>query len=477
MPETTSVLRVGLLAPVPDLDPRGGRDFVGATILAQLYETPFDPPETPDGRSRPVLFAEPLASENGGCVLSARVRPGRRFSDGTPLTAELLAQALGRADRLADQAAIEARDGRVVFRLARPAPSFDLTLTYRYCEVALETGGGVVGTGPFRLAPDSTPERMRLVRNPEYPGRAGIDEVRFVTYRPDADGQPSALLRAIDAGEVDFTNALSREHIGGLKGVRKWLEPGSATAILYFNTERPALAEVSVRRALALAIDRTEAARISYHNPLAFTATGLLPPMLGSWRDGIAPDLKRAAALLAAAGEARPRRLTMLVIYGPRPYLPQPRPVAEHLAARLAALGIEVEIRQAQSIEHYFREAARGDYDLALSGWVPDTPDPADFLETILSPASIPTSDHPILMDGNLARWRSPAAAAALERFRREPNEPNKAAVLELVTREMPVLPLMYGPTIYVYSPRVQGFKPSPLGIPRFAELSLVESM
>jgi hypothetical protein len=35
----------------------------------------------------------------------------------------------------------------------------------------------------------------------------------------------------------------------------------------------------------------------------------------------------------------------------------------------------------------------------------------------------------------------------------------------------------MYGPTIYVYSPRVQGFKPSPLGIPRFAELSLVESM
>lgn len=473
MAETTKTLRVGLLAPVPELDPRAGRDFVGATILEQLYETPFDPPPKPDAPARPVLFAEPLASENGGQVLSAPVRPGRRFSDGTPLTAELLAETLGRSERLADQAAIEARDGRVVFRLARPVPHFDLTLSYRYCEVALEKGGRAVGTGPYRLAPDSTPERLRLVRNPEHPGRAGIDEVLFVTYRPDADGRPTALLRAIESGEVDFTNALSREHIGELKGVRKWLEPGSATAILYFNTERPALADASVRRGLALAIDRAEAARISYHNPLSFTATGLLPPMLGSWRDGIAPDPKRAAALLAAAGDARPRRLTMLVIYGPRPYLPQPRAVADHLAARLRAVGVEVEIRQAQSIEQYFREVARADYDLALSGWVPDTTDTADFLETILSPRSVPSSARPILMDGNLSRWRSPAAGAALERFRREPNEVSKAAVLELVSEEMPLLPLMYGPTIYVYSQRVHGFKPSPLGIPRFAELSL----
>lgn len=475
MAATPKTLRVGLLAPVPELDPRAGRDFVGATLLEQLYETPFDPPARPDGPARPVLFAQPLASENGGQVLSAPVRPGRGFSDGTPLTAERLAEALGRSERLAEQAAIEAKDGRVVFRLARPVPHFDLTLSQRYCEVALETGSGPLGTGPYRIAPGSTPERMRLVRNPGHPAPAGVDEVLFVTYPPDADGRPSALLAAIEAGEVEFTNALSREHIGALKGVRKWLEPGSGTAILYFNTERPALADASVRRALALAIDRAEAARISYHNPLAFTATGLLPPMLGSWRDGIVADPKRAAALLAAAGEARPRRLTMLVIYGPRPYLPQPRSVAEHLAGRLRAVGVEVEIRQARSIEQYFREVARGDYDLALSGWVPDTPDAADFLDTILSPGSVPSSARPILMDGNLSRWRSPAAGAALERFRREPNESNKAAVLKLVSEEMPLLPLMYGPTIYVYSPRVSGFKPSPLGIPRFAEIALAE--
>ena len=75
MADTNDTLRVGLLAPVHDLDPRGGRDFVGSTILEQVFETPFDPPETPDGPARPVLFAEALRSENGGRVLSAPVRP------------------------------------------------------------------------------------------------------------------------------------------------------------------------------------------------------------------------------------------------------------------------------------------------------------------------------------------------------------------------------------------------------------------
>lgn len=479
MAETTDTLSVGLLAPVHDLDPRGGRDFVGSTILEQIFETPFEPPDKPDLPARPVLFAEGLRSENGGQVLSAPVRPDVRFSDGTPLTASLLAEILARSSRLAEQARVEVgagpRKDRVVFHLKRPVPRFDHTLSYRYCEVALETGDGLLGTGPYRLAPDSNPERIRLVRNPDHPGAPTLEEVRFVAYPPDDGGRPVELLRALEAGEVEFTNALSREDLAEVKGIRKWLEPGSGTAILYFNTERPGLSDARVRRALAFAVDRPEVARISYHNPMAFTASGLLPPMLGTWRDGLAADPKRAAVLLAAAGEARPRRLTLLVIYGPRPYLPHPRAAADHLAERFAEHGIEVEVRQAESMEGYFREVARGDYDLALSGWVADTTDPADFLETILSPDSIPSADRRIVLDGNLARWRSPEVQAALERFRREPNEAHKAAVLTPVRDDVPLLPLMYGPTVYVYSSRVTGFRPSPLGIPRFSELSLTD--
>jgi ABC-type transport system substrate-binding protein len=473
MPATTKTLRVGLLAPVHDLDPRGGRDFVGGTILEQVFETPFDPAPDPDHPARPRLFAEGLRSEDGGRTLSAPLREGVRFSDGTPLTPELLAEILSGSTRLSHQARVEARDERVVFRLPQPTPRFDRVLTHRYSEVALVKDGEVLGTGPYRVAADSRPERVHLVPNPERDRAPEIEEVLFEAYPPDDDGSPSALVRALEAGEVDFTNVLSREHIAGLKGFRKWLEPGIGTGSLYFNLERPGLADVQVRRALALAIDRVEVARISYHNPMSFTATGLLPPMLGSWRDGIVHDPKRAAALLKAVGDARPERLSMFVIYGPRPYLPQPMAVAEHLAERLGTLGIQVEVRQAENMTHFFRELARGDYDLALSGWVADTTEPADFLYALLSPDAIPAGGKRIVIDGNLARWKNESVGEAIERCRLDPSPRNLAAVLQPVTDEMPLLPLMYGPTVYVYSPRVTGFRPSLLGIPRFAELSL----
>jgi len=473
MPANTKTLRVGLLAPVHDLDPRGGRDFVGGTILEQVFETPFEPAPDPDHPARPLLLAETLRSEDGGRTLYAPVREDVRFSDGTPLTADLLAEILSGSTRLAHQAKVEARDGRVVFRLEQPAARFDRVLTHRYCEVALVKDGEVLGTGPYQVAADSRPERVRLVPNPERDRRPEIEEVLFEAYPPDGDGAPNALVRALEDGEVDFSNVLSREHIARLKGSRKWLEPGIGTASLYFNLERPALADVRVRRALALAIDRVEVARVSYHNPMSFTATGLLPPMLGSWRDGIVHDPKRAAALLQAVGDGRPARLSLFVIYGPRPYLPQPMAVAEHLAERLGTLGVEVAIRQAENMTHFFRELARGDYDLALSGWVADTTDPADFLYALLSPEAIPASGQRIVIDGNLARWKNHGVSEAIERYRRDPSQRNLEAVLKPVTDEMPLLPLMYGPTVYVYSPRVTGFRPSPLGIPRFAELSL----
>lgn len=466
---------MGLLAPVHDLDPQGGRDFVGSTIIEQVFETPFEPAEEPDRPARPVLFGQGLTSEGGGRKLWAPVRDGVKFSDGTPLTAEILAHVLSRSSRLATRAQVEARDGRVVFHLEHPSSRFDQVLTHRYCEVGLEKDGEVVGTGPYKVAADSSPERIHLVTNPEHREVPRIEEILFVAYPPDDDGTPTDLLQAIEDGEVDFSNVLSREHIAQLKGVRKWLEPGSGTAILYFNTERPALSDAGVRRALALAIDRVEVARLSYHNPMQFTATGLLPPMLGSGRDGIVHDPKRAAALLAAAGDARPERLSMFLIYGPRPYLPHPQAAADHLVERFRTLGVEVTVRQAKSMGEYFQEVGKGDYDLALSGWVADTSDPADFLYAILSPEAIPSADRRIVIDGNLARWKDDRVPAALERFRRDPSERNQAAVLDPVQQEIPLLPLMYGPTIYVYSPRVTGFKPSPLGIPRFAGLSLAE--
>jgi ABC-type transport system substrate-binding protein len=314
---------------------------------------------------------------------------------------------------------------------------------------------------------------MSLVRNPYARKPPAIDEVVFKVYPPDAQGRPSALLAALEAGEVDFTNVLSREDIMQLKNVRRWTEPGSSTAILYMNTERPALADPRVRKALALSIDRLEIAKMFYASALAFAATSLLPPMLARGNDGLNPDLAQARALLSQPGVRKPDRLSLLLIYGPRPYLPNPHRVGEHLAERIGQLGIQVDLVPTATTQDYYSRAKRGDYDLALAGWIADTLDPVDFLEATLGSESIPSPARKIIVGANLSRWHSREADDALAHLRENPRDDLRAELLKRIGDEVPLFPLLYGATIYAHAWNLKHLVPSALGKPYFADLDL----
>jgi ABC-type transport system substrate-binding protein len=468
-------LRVGVLAPVSTLDPREAQDFTSALAVTQVFEAPFAQPTaagTAGGEPEPLLFQERLRRESstGLPVYTAAVRAGVYFSDGTPLSARHVADSLSKAATLREQADVEVLGERVVFRLKRPNARFDMALARRFCGVTLESAGGLLGTGPFMAG---TKDGMRLVRNPYARKPPAIDEIAFEVYPPDAEGRPGALLAALEAGEVDFTNVLSREDIMQLKHVRRWTEPGSSTAILYMNTERPALADPRVRKALALAIDRLEIAKMFYASALAFAATNLLPPMLARGNDGLNPDLAQARALLSQPGVRKPDRLSLLLIYGPRPYLPNPRKVGEHLAERIGQLGIQVDLVPTATTQDYYSRAKRGDYDLALAGWIADTLDPVDFLEATLGSESIPSPARKTIVGANLSRWHSQEADDALAHLRESPRDDLRAALLKRIADEVPLFPLLYGATIYAHAWNLKNLVPSPLGKPSFVDLDL----
>lgn len=466
-------LRVGVLAPVNTLNPREAQDFTSVLAVEQVYETPFALPSAAGELPEPLLLAERLQQE-GTNVLSARVRSGIRFSDGTLMTARHVADSLTRSTPFRDQATVEARDERVVFRLTRPNARFDLVLARRFCGVMLESGKAVLGTGPYVPAEDSTPERTRLVSNPHYRKPAAIGEVALQLYPPDADGRPSGLIAALEAGEVDFTNMLSREDIAQLKKVRRWTEPGSSTAILYMNTNRSGLDDTRVRRAVALTVDRMEVAKMFFANALAFAASNLLPPMLGRGQDGLTYDPVQARNLLTAAGVRKPdRRLTLLLIYGPRPYLPNPRRVGEYIASQLGKIGLAVDVVPTSSRQEYYARVQRGEYDFALGGWIADTLDPVDFLQASLGSESVPSPHRKTTEGGNLSRWSSLDTDNLLARLREEPREDLRTALLKKIGEEAPLVPLIYGATIYAHTWKLKGFKPSPLGKASFAELDL----
>ena len=64
----------------------------------------------------------------------------------------------------------------------------------------------------------------------------------------------------------------------------------------------------------------------------------------------------------------------------------------------------------------------------------------------------------------NLSRYRSPAMDELLAAFRAEPTEANRREVLRQLGEDAPVVPLIHGQAVAVYSSRISGFRPSPIG-------------
>ena len=463
----TRVVRIGVLSPISKLDLRDAFDSISGTVLGQIYETPYAlVPGSAEPQVQPLLF-EPLRAD-GKLRYSAAIRPGVKFSDGTPLTAELAARSLRGAKVLLTRARIEVEGDRVVFTLFEPNPRFDLTLTQAITSIVLDRGAQLLGTGAFmfeqrpNLRLLQAAKSFRLVRNPYHAGRPGVDEVEFRVYPAAEDGTPRALIDALRNGEVDVTTSLTMADVSAhqIPGMALSLQQSNSTGILFFNCERNTLSNPSVRRALALAIDLHELAARSFDkNPAAFVAPNLLPPMMG--RPSGLPSLDRheSKRLLDASG-ARPKRLSLLAPWAPRPYMPKPQPLAQAVQRQLAEVGVEATLREPKTSEEFFGDLLRGNYDLALAGWMADTPDPADFYETLLSSKNCEGERH-----SNLSRWKSPAMDVALARFREFPTEEHKRQINQLIRDEAPLVPLIYGQSVVVHSRKVRNVALTPTGL------------
>ena len=461
----SKVVRVGILSPIGKIDPREAVDNISGLILGQVFEAPYS---IAAGQTSvtPQLF-EPLRKE-GRLQYSAAVRPGIRFSDGTPLTAQLAAFSLRTAMVLENKATVEVRDNRVWFTLAIPNPRFDLTLTQGNCAIVLDRGIQLLGTGAFMF--DQRPNlrvlqsasEVRLVRNPHHHGSTSLDEIRFRVCPADDDGTPRLLAEALRSGEVDVTTALTAADLATyqLTGLSPSMQPGNSTGILFFNTERRLLADSGVRRAIALALDLHDLAGRSYdRNPAAFIAANLLPPLMGR-ATGLPPSDREEARRILDRSGSKPARLSLLVPWAPRPYMPKPLPVAQAIKSQLAEIGIVVDLLETKTSEEFFNDLTRGNYDMALAGWISDTPDPADFFEALLW-SKMTEGDH----HSNHSRWRNAEMDAALAKFRETPSEENKREIHRLVRDEAPLVPLIYGQSVVLHSRRMRNVALSATGV------------
>jgi ABC-type transport system substrate-binding protein len=467
------ILRVGVLSAIAKIDPREAIDNVSGMVLGQIFEAPYTL-NAGETTVRPQLL-EPL-QRRGPLQYSAAVRSGIRFSDGTAMTAALVARSLSGAKALANKASVEAKGDQVWFTLRIANPRFDLCLTQGNCAIVLDRGAELAGTGPFMFEgrPDEralqSATSIRLVRNPYHGHANGVDEVQFIVRPAEADGSPRMLVEALRQGEIDVTNALTMRELSAhqIAGMTPAQQPGNSTGILFFNTERPALANAVVRRAIALALDVNEIAAASFdRNPLAFVAPTLLPPMMGRSVGVPVKDRDQARRMLEG-NMIKLSRLSLLVPWAPRPYMPKPLPVANLIRKQLGEIGIAVDLHQPKTGEAFFDDLTRGNYDLALAGWIADTPDPADYYEALLWSKMAEGDNH-----SNHSRWKNTAADDALMRFREAPTDENKRQIDSLVREEAPLVPLIYGQSLVVHSRKIRNVSVSATGVLSLAAVTM----
>ena len=466
----------------------------------------------PDGRVARMLF-EGLTREDpqtleprpgqayrweigeGGTRYVFHLRPGIRWSDGHPVTAEdfrwtwlrvlrpetasryagflypvVNAEAFNKGQlKDPDQVGLEAPDeSTFVVRLSSPVPYF-LYLTQFYTCLPVPSWGvqrygnrwtlpaHIVTNGAFRLAYWRQNDRFEFTRNPSYWDAASVRLDRVIAYSVEDLNTSFNLYKS---GVIDWcpSGFFPSQFIPYVRGYADYRH-GDYQGLYFFSicVKRKPLDDADVRRALKMSVDRDAIA-----NELLKGSRrpwgGFVPSGYPGYRNppGIRYDPARARAYLARAGYPGGRgfpKISILINTSE-----DNRRIAEAIQAMWKReLGISVDVLN-QEWGSYLQSLTALRYDVGRRSWVGDYLDPNTFLACYLAG------------DGNnRTGWGSPrydgllrAAAGELDPARRlEWLRQAEALLLD----EGPVIPIYHYSTNELVKPYVRGIYQTPLDV------------
>jgi len=404
------------------------------TLLAQmLFDTLVYP--RPDGTIEPDLATVVPTRANGGISADGRtitfhLRHGVRWHDGAPFTSADVAFTQRATMDPANNVSVRQPNDRVVrldtpdrytvvVHLARPYAPFVVEwnsvgilpahlLAHLPDVNRAPFNAAPVGTGAFRFVRWERGRDVVLAANDDYvDGRPHLRRI-VLSFFPDE----TASAFALRTHQIDWLFEPTITAVRALAGDRDVrVERFDAVTFqgVYLNLGRPALADVRVRRAISLAIDRRRLVDTLERGD-AVPATADIPDF--SWAHDAtlrAPfDPAAAGALLDAAGWRRGpdgirvrdgKRLALTYVFWTG--TPLLGALAVQVQAQLRAAGIDLTLRSYDANLLFAHDGpyARGNFDLAyVQFWNYDDPEDALFFSCAArAPAGF-----------NYARWCDP---------------------------------------------------------------------
>ena len=378
-------LTVGMDRPMTGFDssmnPRP--EYNRRNAMLPVYEDLFS--RGKDGKLIPIL-GQSMKSSPDKKTWIVTLRKGIRFSNGESFTADAYVvhfkryQASrawgflrGMVGPIKEVVAIDSYT--VEFRMLRPFPAFGAILSNPVYpmwanapkhsqKVGKELNRQPVGTGPYMLANWTPGVSITYVKNPHYwnPKKQHLDKIVFKVIKGELSRLNSVKSGAIDVMLTrDGKTANQAKQAPNLQVITELV---GGTTTIEFNTSRPPLNDVRVRKALAHAVNRRADLKAS-NDGFGLPST-----------DWFGPGSKWHCGSKTGYPEFNPRKAKgLLMAYGkPVKFKMVTMPIKNFIVgAKLhqtfwKRMGVEVELKVVPPGPAYFRAVRSGKFDAWLVG-------------------------------------------------------------------------------------------------------------
>jgi peptide/nickel transport system substrate-binding protein len=465
-------------ASFPDyMDPALSYTAEGWTAMGEVY-IPLLTYKHAEGKEGsevvPGLAKEMPKISNAGKTYTLVLRPGLKYSDGTPVKASDFPYAVERVfktnsggspfytsivggEKFAETKSggipgIKTNDktGEIVINLVKPRGTFTNELALMFVAPVPKgtpnedlSANPPPGTGPYKIINSQPGRGWEYERNPfwakanskampEYPS-GHVDGAKITIIR-----NPQTQVNDIEQGKYDWMqNPPPSDRYAEVKekyeGTQFVVRPTISTYYFWMNTTKPPFNDVKVRQAVNYAVDSAALERI-YAGQIKGTQQILPPGMPGYKKFELYPhDMTKAKEMLK---EANPSDMNITVWTDTE----SPNNEAgEYYEGVLKEMGFNTKLKVINA-DNYFTvigNRTTPDLDTGWSDWFEDYPHPNDFFQPLLAGESIlPTNN------GNYANINEPALNKEIAELGEEQLGPEQeAAYAELDKKYMELAP------------------------------------
>ena len=507
-PKEGGTLVVAIPGDIDKTDPSLISDANSSYVEEQVVETLVTLKPGTGDEIVPAL-AESWELADDGVTYTFKIRQGVKFHDGTTLDAAAVKANFDHWKNIPDSyvkagytyypdivighgsesfvASVDAPDAAtVVVKLRKPNSAFLIQMTLTpfgiQSPAAMKEGGAddpdysknkyavggppaMVGTGPFKFKEWIPKDHVTLEKNADYWNKAnGGPYVDSITFKPISD--TTATLNALQSGDIDIAQTIAPSDVPTVQGDNKlqYYDRGSAcnVGVVAMNQKHKPFDNLKIRQAVAYAINR-QAIVDAFFGDTGVVLKNWVPPGTKFAVDQDVPDYNADTAkqLIQESGVTD---LSFDFWYPSdvsRPYMPDVKAEFQAIQTDLEAVGFKPNPKTAPWNPDYLDAEEIGTYPMWLIGWNCDWLGIDNFLFTaFFGYRGTPQGPNPEYAYKN--DEMNQAMVAALGATDEATQKQNWEKAQQLITADMPSVPIVSGKTPAAAQAYVKGVIPSP---------------